>query len=50
MKKRRLLRRNNNDYNKDESIGNQTAQYFYDKYYIYSLVLDELIKVGEVDE
>ena len=38
------------DYNKDESIGNQTAQYFYDKYYIYSLVLDELIKVGEVDE
>ena len=38
------------DYDKDESIGNQTAQYFYDKYYIYSLVLDELIKVGEVDE
>lgn len=38
------------DYDKDESIGNQTAQYFYNKYNIYSLVLDELIKVGEVDE
>ena len=38
------------DYNKDESIGNQTSQYLYDKYYIYSLILDELIKVGEVDE
>lgn len=38
------------DYNKDESIGNQTYQYLYYKYNIYSLVLDELIKVGEVDE
>ena len=38
------------DYNKDESIGNQTSQYLYYKYNIYSLVLDELKKVGEVDE
>ena len=38
------------DYAKDESIGNQTAQYFYSKYYIYSLILDELIKGGEVNE
>lgn len=38
------------DSNKDESIGNQTSQYLYDKYYIYSLVLEELIKDGENDE
>ena len=38
------------DSNKDESIGNQVKQYLYDKYYIYSLILEDLINGGEIDE
>lgn len=38
------------DSNKDESIGNQTSQYLYDKYYIYSLILEDLINGGEIGE
>ena len=34
----------------DESIGNQAKQYLNEKYYIYSMILDDVIKGGEVDE
>ena len=36
------------DHNIDESIGNQGAQYIYDKYYIYSLILEDLINGGGI--
>lgn len=34
----------------DESIGNQVKQYLNEKYYVYSMILDDVIKGGEVDE
>lgn len=34
----------------DESIGNQVKQYLNEKYYIYSMILDDIINGGEIDE
>jgi len=37
-------------YSLDDDIGNKVRNLFYDKYYIYSLILSDILNGGEVNE
>lgn len=37
-------------HNRDDSIGEQVKHYLREKYYIYSMILDDIINGGEIDE